>query len=132
MSFLDVDVSSAQAPEPAEPGEHQIRIVDAKQDINQKGDPYILPRFEVVGDDMAPDFTRYMAIPTNEMKAADPKRFNRAAFALRTFFEAFGLDPSSPGDPEEWKGLEAWAVLDIEKDDEFGDRNRIKRFVTSA
>lgn len=129
---LDLDVSGAQEPQPAAPGEHQIRIIAVRKDMNKNDEPYLMPTFEVVGDDLAPDFNRYFPIPTDAMKRENPKKHNRAAFALKTFFEAFGLNPSDPGDEEDWKGLEAWAILDIEKDDEFGDRNRVKRFVTSA
>ena len=132
MGILDIDVSNTPEMEPAPDGEHEVRITDVTEGTDKNGSPYLLPRFEVVGVDTAPDFTKFYGLPTKEMKAEDPKRHQRASLNLKKFFEAFGIDPSSPGDPQEWRGETAWAMLGTEVNEEFGDRNYIKRFITGA
>lgn len=133
MAILDIDVSSAQAPEPVEPGERELRVIDVRQGEDKNGNPYVMPRFEVVDDDLAPDFTDFLALPTKDMREQDPKRFKRAEFRLQQFALAFGLDPSNLGDPEaDWKGMTGWALLGIEQSDQFGDRNSVKKYTVGA
>jgi hypothetical protein len=37
---------------------------------------------------------------------------------------------SRPGEPEDdWPGLEGWAILGMEKTDQYGEQNFVKKFV---
>ncbi len=109
--------------------ECELRIIDVRQDNNKNGDPYLMPRFEVVGEVAAKEFSYYMGIPTDSMNA---KQVNAAASKYRKFCLAFGIDAADEQDPEDWIGLEGVAILGLEETPEYGEQNYIKRYVTGA
>lgn len=47
------------------------------------------------------------------------------------FRQAHGFDLDGPLDPESTIGSRAWAFLVVEHDDQFGDSNRVQRWMTS-
>ena len=127
MTIIDVDVSDAVEPMVMEPNEeYKIRIVDVRVDVDKNGHDYFMPRFEVVDQPTAKEFSRFYGLPHADM---DPKQLNNCKFALKTFFEAFGIDPANGVDPEAMKGLEAWAILGVKEDAEYGAQNIVKKFV---
>lgn len=125
MSFLDMDFSDVVEPHAVEPDkEYKIRIVDVREDTDKNGNPYIMPRLEVVDEPGAKDFTYFMGLPRDDM---DAKRKNAAKYRIKTFVEAFDVDPKM--DTQDWVGAEAWAILGKEENDQFGEQNFVKKFV---
>lgn len=108
----------------------KLRILDVTTGTDKNGRPYVLPRFEIVGDDLAKDFTKFLTVPTKELAEEDKKKFERCRWAMKEFMEAFGIDPARPGSEEDWVGYEGWAILGIQTSDEYGEQNYIKKFVT--
>lgn len=133
MSIIDLtDTNLDDAVEPTVldgDQEYKIRVIDCKVDTNKNDMPYMLPRFEAVDEPTAKEFTKYLALPHPSM---DEKKLNSTKLALRRFFEAFGIDPTGPIDTESMVGLEGWAILGIENNEQYGDQNYIKRFVAGA
>lgn len=127
-SLLDVDVSDAQEPIAVPAGtEAKLRIIGCNFDKNKNDEDYILPRFEIVGEPLAKDFTKYLGIPHTGM---DEKQLARAKWALKSFYDCFGIDSSKKLNPEEdFIGLEGWAILGLENNPEYGEQNYIKKFV---
>ncbi len=133
MSIIDLtDTNLDDAVEPTVvdgDAEYKLRIVDCKVDKNKHGNPYMLPRFEVSDEPISKEFTKYLPLPYSGM---DEKDLNNTKLKLSRFFEAFGIDASAPIDSEDMIGLEGWAILGVETDDQYGDQNYVKRFVVGA
>jgi hypothetical protein len=127
MGFLDFDVNDVTEPTavPADQ-EYKLRIVDVTQSTDKNGNPYLLPRFEVVGEPAAKDFTRFLRLPHGGQTA---KQLNQTKWALKTFFDAFGVSPESLEAPEDMIGSEGWAILGAEETPEWGEQNFIKKFI---
>jgi len=127
MSLLDIDVSGAQEPKTVEAGtECKLRIIDVRQDTNKHGNPYIMPRFDVVEEPLAKDFTDYMELPHEEM---DAKTRARAEWKIATFLNAFSLPTSGQMNPDEWKGLTGWGIVGVSTDDTYGEQNTVRKYV---
>lgn len=133
MSLFDgMDLDNAQEPVAVDANsEVKLRILGVTVGKDKNGLDYLMPRFEIVGNEFAKDFTKFLGVPNAEMKAAvDAKKFERAKWAMKEFMATFGIDPSRPGDPEDdWPGQEGWAILGKENSDQYGEQNFIKKFV---
>lgn len=127
-SLLDIDVTDAQEPIAIPAGDEvKLRIVDCRKDVDKNDNEYILPRFEVVDQPLAKDFTKYIGLPNTEM---NEKQVLKAKWNLKSFYLSFGIDSSKPVNPEEdFLGLEGWAILGLEDNPEYGEQNYIKKFV---
>jgi len=132
MSMINPSADVANAVEPTvvpADMEYQIRIIACDGiRTNSAGAPYILPRFEIVGEPTSKDFGRYIGLPEDDM---DPKKKARTAFALKTFMEAAGLDPAAGFDPEDLPGTTMWAILGVEYSPEYGEQNFVRKFITA-
>lgn len=130
MSFLDIDFNDTFEPKAVPPGEYNLRIlrVETKTSKNTGGE-YVSAQMEIINEPEADDVYHIMMLPTPN---DDIKKANRRKLALLTFFKAFGITPSPGMDVSEMEGQTGWAILDIEDDPEFGQRNRIKKFITPA
>ena len=130
MGTIKIDVDDVVEPYAMDAdSEVELRIVDVREGTNKNGGPYLMPRFEVVGEVAAKEFSYYIGLPTDDMT---PKARNAAAYKYKAFCEAFGLDASEEQNPEDWIGLEGVAILGLEESAEYGEQNYIKRFVTGA
>jgi len=126
-----LDVSDAQEPTAMEADkEYKLRIMSCVYANDKNGAPYLLPRFEVVDEPMAKDFSKFLRVPYDEQT---PKDKERARWAIKEFLKAFGKDPSQPIDPTELDGQltgeEGWAILGMKEDPEYGEQNFIRKFV---
>lgn len=125
MSFLDFDFSDVVEPHAVDPDkEYKLRILDVRQADDKNGNPYVMPRFEIMDETGAKDFTYFMGLPNESM---DAKRKNTVLYRIKMFLEAFDLSPDT--DPSEWVGAEGWAILGREDNDQYGEQNFVKKFV---
>lgn len=130
MTFLEgMNFDDVVEPKAVAEGEYELRVVEVKQDNNKNGEPYILPRFEIVGEVGTKSVTRYMALPIASM---DEERRNKAKLGLKRFFEAIQIDASSGVDLDTLVGESCWAMLGLEEDEEYGEQNFIRRFVAKG
>ena len=134
MSILELDLDGAQEPTivPADE-EYKLRIIacdPVKEDKN--GNDYIMPWFEVPDAPASKEFTKYLKLATaKNMKGLTPKQVNNLKWSNLTFLTCFGIDPKKKFKPEDdLPGKTGWAILGIESDEEYGDKNYIKKFVT--
>jgi hypothetical protein len=135
MSIFDnmEKLDDARAPEVLDAGsEVKLRIISVKTGKGgDNDDDYISPRFEVVGNEFAQDLNHFLWVPTSDLRNSDKKKFEKAKWQMKEFMEAFGIDPSRPGDPEQdWVGCEGWAILGVKESDEYGKQNTIRKVVT--
>ena len=127
MGFLDYDLNDDQEPTAvAGDQEYKLRITDVRQGTDKNGNPYLLPRFEVVGEPTAKEFTKFLRLPNANL---DAKQLNNCKWALKVFFDAFDLDANSIGSAEEMIGHEGWAILGLEESPEWGEQNFVKKFL---
>lgn len=133
MSVLDLtqhNMDSVVEPQAVDEGEYKIRLIECEGvKENSSGNPYILPRFEIIDEPTSKDFTHYMALPNADM---DAKQMNKTLARLKLFGEAFGIDFSRAVDFDELAGLEGWAILGNKDDAEYGPQNFIKKFIVGA
>ena len=127
MAILDLDFSDVVEPRTVEADkEYKLRITDVKEGTNKNGEPYLMPRFEILDEVGAKDFTKYLGLPSASM---DAKKMNNTKYGLKLFLEAFGLPAAS--EPSDWVGAEGWAILGVEENDQYGAQNFVKKFVKS-
>lgn len=126
MGFLDMNFDDVVEPKVVPAGEeYKLRIVDMREDTNKNGGPYIMPTFEVCDEIAAKTFTKYMGLPDENTNA---KTANNMKYRLQLFVECFQLDIKE--DTKDWVGEEGWAILGIEEDEEYGNKNYVKKFIT--
>jgi len=136
MSFLDVDTTKAVEPV-AMPGdrEYKIRIIGyLEKDVdgvmeniwmNKSGNPCFMPTMEFCDEPTAKEFMHYIALPTDDMTE---KERNNALWKLQSFKKAFGI-PDGKVDLDDTIGNEAWAIIGLKDDPEYGEQNSIKKLV---
>ncbi len=117
-------------PQAVEEGEYKIRLIECDGvRENSAGNPYILPRFEIPEEPTSKDFTHYMALPHSDM---DAKTLNKTLARLKLFGQAFGVNFGQQVDFAEMAGIEGWAILGLQDNDEYGPQNFIKKFLAGA
>jgi len=128
MSFLDIDTSNAIEPK-AVPGdeEYEIRLVDVREGIDKNGNSYSMPRFDIPSEPTAKDFTKFYSHGRPDMTE---KETNGIRWAIATFKKAFGIPDNERGSLDRYFGNTAWAILGVSDDEQYGEQNYIKRFVT--
>jgi hypothetical protein len=109
--------------------EVKIRIIAVRVDNNKHGNKYIMPTFEIPDNLSAPEFTKYMELPRSDMDARTKAKKIRM---LENFGQCFNFDIFSEWDEADLVSLEGWAIVGVEADDEYGDKNYVKRFITGA
>ena len=125
MAFLDMDFNDVVAPTTAEAGsEYLIRIIDVKEGTDKNGNAYVMPRFEIPEVVGAKDFTYFIGLPHEQMT---PKQLNSCKYKLKVFLDSFKLPYAS--EPSDWVGAEAWAILGVEENEQYGAQNFVKKFV---
>jgi hypothetical protein len=127
MSFLDMNFDDVVEPRAVEPDkEYKLRIIEVREGTDKNGNGYALPRLEVLDEVGAKDFTYFLGFPHDGM---DAKQLNSSKYKIKSFCDAFNLDPNAPF--EDWVGAEGWAILGLNETDEWGEQNFIRRFVKS-
>lgn len=130
MGFIDgMNFDDVVEPKAVPEGEYELRVTEVAQDTNKNGDPYILPKFSIEGEVGSKTVTRYMALPTAAM---DAEKLNKTKLTLKRFFDAMGVDISGGIDLDSLVGETVWAMLGLEEDEEYGEGNFIRRFVTKG
>ena len=110
---------------PVEPGEYDLRIVQAKEQSYNSGAKAILLICEVLDNDNADDIFHKLWLPTDtdtEKKAATKLRM------IKEFLDAIGLNPDDVQDPGDFVGIEFTAKLKIDEY-EGQRRNEVERVV---
>ena len=127
MSFLDIDVSNAEEPK-AVPGgeEYKIRISGAITNINKNGNPYFMPRFDIVDHPKAKDLTDYIALPYEGMSEKDRVKIE---WKIKMFKSAFEIPLDGSIELDDLIGKEAWAILSLKEDEAYGEQNGVSKYI---
>ncbi len=105
-----------------------LRIIEiTKSTRPETGTEYYTVRLEIPSEPFSKDVTDWFDIPARSM---DAKRLNTAKQKMLHFMECFNIDRSRPSDPtEDWIGYEGWCILSLRTSEQYGDQNRISKFV---
>ena len=105
-----------------------LRIIEVSKAIRpDTGTNYYTVRFEVPSEPFSKDITDWLDEPSRGM---DPKRLNTSKQKMMHFMDCFGIDRARPSDPaEDWVGCEGWCILSLRSSEQYGEQNRISKFV---
>ena len=105
-----------------------LRVIEISKGTRpETNTEYYTVRFEVPSEPFSKDITDWLDLPARSM---DPKRLNTAKQKMLHFMECFNIDRSMPSDPtEDWVGCEGWCILSLRSSDQYGEQNRISKFV---
>lgn len=130
MSFLDINPTEAQELEAVEAGEYELTILSAelKDSAKQPGKQMIELAFKIEGGPVnAKTLREWLHIPTAD---DDEGKKNSKLLRIKNFCECFDYDPSNGLETEDLIGLSGKCILGVESSDEYGDQNRIRRFLS--
>lgn len=126
-SLLDLHLDQVEDQVPVPGGEeYQLKIVSGKVNPSKDGARSVLQvGFEILDHPTAQSVFEHYSFPN---ESDEDKTVYMMKLNLKQFMQAFGIDPGNPGNPEDWKGLTAWAFL---KMDEYDGRpmNRVSRWI---
>ena len=132
MSMIDPtewELESSEEPYALKDGaEVQLRIIEVrKAERPDNGAVYYTIRMEVPTEVYSKDITDWLDIPSLKL---DAKRLNAARQKMMVFLQAFSIDTSRPFDPtEDWVGQEGWAILSLSKSEQYGEQNRVSKYL---
>ena len=108
--------------------EVMLRVIEVRKATHdENATEYYTVRFEVPSEAYSKDITDFFDIPSSGLSA---KRLNAARQKMLHFRDAFSIDMSRPFDPiDDWVGLEGWAILSLTKSAQYGEQNRISKYV---
>jgi hypothetical protein len=130
-SYLDLNLDEAVDLVAVEPDEYRLVIYDAR--VGRKtpeSQAYLLVRFDIPDVTNAKDVTHVMMLPDPQKE--DAKQVNKRKLQIREMMDACGIDWTGQIDLNALKGAECWAILGVEESEEYGEQNRIRRFVTGS
>ena len=134
-SKLEQRVKGAEEPKTLKAGtEVKARIVSLRHGTSDKNNcDWYQVVFDVPDDPMVQEFNDFfwdLAADGTE-ENLDKKQFERGLYKFQTFCQCFDIDLSRPFDmDDDWPGLTGWVILGFKKDDEYGDSNTVKKYVT--
>lgn len=130
MSFLDFNLNDVPELIALPEGEYQLRILEIEVKTSQAGNPMVQMRLDVPEEPNSKGITHTIMLPT---QADDEKKRNGRLRSLKAFCDAFGIDHSNGITLDESVvGSTGWAILGIEDSPEYGEQNRVRRFIAGA
>jgi len=130
-NLLDLHLGDVQDPTIVPGGEeYELRIVDASIAPSKSSDRNLIKAMlEVIDHPTAKPIFVNFPLPG---KKEEKKTEYILKLRIKDFLRAFGIDVADPGNPAEWKGMTAWAVLKETKREETGEEtNDVARWIIS-
>jgi hypothetical protein len=135
MSFMDfstVEKEIKDAPKPHildKGAEVEVRIIGVNEGVSERNNcRWFMPRFDVPRDPMANEFNTFFWNPLDNNKL-DEKQKQKNNYNLQQFFACFGVTDLSKFSFDDLTGKKGWAILGVQKDEEYGDKNYISKYI---
>ena len=98
--------------------------------ISDKNDAqWYMPVLDVPDNPLAMEFNDFFWDLADRAKL-DEKSQQRSLRKFKMFAQAFGIDYSKPFSwTDDLVGLTGWVILGVKKDDEYGDKNTVSKYV---
>jgi hypothetical protein len=130
--YSDIEQEIKDAPEPKvlpAGTEVNARIISVNSGISDTNDcEWHNVTFDIEDDPLVIEFRQFFWELDREKLTM--KQFTRSLNDFQKFAECFSLDYSRPFSWEDdLPGLTGWMILGYKKDDEFGDKNTVKKYV---
>lgn len=125
-SFLGINVSDAKEPVCLPDGEYVVKVHDAEL-VPTKKNPNVMQVVLTLSFPQHPlaKLTRdYIQLPA---ESDDETTQNRKLLRLKALTECFGVDRID--DVKDLTALEGTVILKTESSDDFGDQNRISKYI---
>ena len=129
-SDLEKEIEGAPEPKTLPKGtEVTARIIAVRAGVSDTNDcKWYQPVFDVPADPLVIEFNDFFWELDREHLSE--KKYARALYDFKAFASAFSIDYSRPFDWEDdLPGKEGDMILGFKKDDEFGDKNTVKKYV---
>lgn len=132
FSAIEQEINNAPAPHILDKGtEVQVRIISSKEGVSEKNNAkWFIINFDVPSDPMAKEFSAFFWNPLDNNKL-DEKQKQQNNYAFQQFVKCFGIDLKS-FDLDSIVGKKGWVITGIKKDEEYGDKNSISKYVVSG
>ena len=108
----------------------KMRIISVRTGTSDKnGAKWFSPSFDVPEDPTVMEFNSFFWDPIDNDKLSPKQKFKNNNM-FKDFIAAFGINLSRPINFEEdLIGLEGWGIVGVQKSEEYGDQNTVKKFV---
>ena len=127
MSILDYNLDTIPEESILPQGEYEVKILSAKSKDSKAGKPMLEIALGFPGEPDARSCFHYITLPAD---GDEETTINGKLRRLKGFYEAFGIDYSGgPVDMDNTVGETAYAIITEEEDEQYGNSNRIKRFM---
>jgi len=130
-SNLEKEIRSAPEPTVLPRGvEVKARIINVMEGISDKNDAqWYMPIFDIPDEPLIIEFNDFFW-DLGDLEKLDEKNKVRSLRKFKLFAEAFGLDYSKPFSwTDDLIGLEGWIITNVRKNDEYGDKNTVSKYV---
>jgi hypothetical protein len=108
--------------------EVEARIIGINTGVSEKNDcRWFMPLFDIPDEPMAAEFNDFFW--DLDKDKLDEKAFARSLSKFKKFAKAFDVDFSRPFDWDDLVGSTGWVILGIRKDEEYGDKNKVNKYV---
>ena len=131
--YSDLEKEIEEAPEPSilpRGSEVKARIIAMRDGVSEKNDAqWYMPVLDVPDNPLAMEFNDFFWDLADRAKL-DEKSQQRSLRKFKMFAQAFGIDYSKPFSwTDDLVGLTGWVILGVKKDDEYGDKNTVSKYV---
>lgn len=126
-SILDIAREQVPELEPVPEGEHQVGITKVVERLGDEAYNSGREGWDVFMRVDHPNSKTLVHRVFKPMESDDEDKANNMKRGIKRFVEAFDITSE---DTDTWVGATSWAVLGIEIDAEYGDKNIVKRFLT--
>jgi len=132
FSNIEKEINEAPAPHILDKGtEVQVRIISSKEGVSDKNNcRWFIINFDVPSDPMAKEFSAFFWNPLDNAKLEE-KQKQQNNYGFQQFVKCFGIDLKT-FDLESIVGKKGWIITGIKKDEEYGDKNSISKYVVSS
>lgn len=129
MSLIDVNPGEAKELVAVESGEYEVSVLGAelKESQNKPGNMMIELSLRVEGEPLAKPVRDWLQLPNSN---DDEGTKNRKLLKLSSFCKCMDYDYSSGIETDDLPGLSGRVILGLESSDEFGDQNRVRRYLS--
>lgn len=128
---IDVDTSDAIEMGPVEAGEYKVQVLKAvyKEGTSTAGNDWkgIILTLDIPGEVSADIFSHMVFLPH---EGQEGKQYERAKADFSKFKQAFGFGPADTFTVDDLVRREAWAYLTIDSDPEYGERNKVSKWIS--
>ena len=129
--MIDVDTTNAIEQKPVPSGEYQLTCVKAegKSGTGKNGEWRGISMLFDIPNEISAGLVSYMVFLPSD--SGTEKQKAQAVGRFKTFKEAFNFGPTEVFSPQDLVGKEVWATLSLVTDPEYGDQNKVQRFIVS-